>query len=353
MHGFEQVLCRSVANMRALVTGAAGFIGSHLSAFLIRNGWDVVLLDNMSYGNPRNLHFEDLGTLDVIELDVRRSDIAKMVGPVDVVFHLAGLSSLPACQENPAEAFSVNVNGTVNMLEMARIEGVKKFVFASTSAVYENEHRRPFVESADVKPSLIYSQTKAVAENVVTSYGRNYGLPGLSLRFFNVYGPNQDFLRRNPPLMGYICKALLHGEAPTFYSAGRQERDYIFVDDVLQILSDVTEHDTSNVSVLNVCSGQLASVSDIYKLFCEHFPGASQPNFAGEDGFWDSFPGLYEAQFPLRKAIVRDEVLKVSEGSNDLANRVLGWHPRVNLRDGIASVANFAKRNSSRFEQVQ
>ncbi len=337
--------------MKFLITGAAGFIGSQLAASMVRKGHDVVLVDDLSYGRIENLIFENL-KLNLIQADVRDKAIGNLLDGVDIVFHLAAISSLPACQENPVEAFSVNVEGTINLLEASRKVGVKKFIFSSTSAVYENTVDKPFSESSSINPNLSYSLSKAVAEQVINSYVQNYGLTAYIVRFFNIYGPHQDFLRVNPPLMAYICRTLAAGERPIFFSSGEQQRDYVYVDDVVRMLDMLTIAELPSGTVLNACANETASVKEIFGLLSRYFVDPQIPEFQASETFWEPFAGLFEGSNPLKREVVSREVNKVSLGSYSLAKKLLGWEPLTSLEEGTKSVASFALSNMDRFHST-
>ena len=212
--------------MKILITGGAGFIGSRVGQFYSFDN-DVTLVDNMSYGRRENLY----ENCNLIEADVRGEDFASLCYGKDVVLHFAAIAPLPDNQVKPVLSYENNVLGTLNVLESCRKAGVKKIIFASTSAVYENCLNAPFKEEPlSEPPDLIYSMSKKVCEDICLSYVKNYDMDITVLRFFNVYGPNQDHKRKQPPLMGYIVKCLIEDEQPTFYSNGEQKRDYIFVE---------------------------------------------------------------------------------------------------------------------------
>ncbi len=222
-----------------LITGAAGFISSQLSYRLYKEGNNVTLLDNFSYGHDDNLIFEDKSFVDEIyRKDIRDIEFLDKLfadKKFDIVYHLAGITPLPDCQNNPSLAVDVNVRGTVVLLELARKYGIKKFVFTSTSAVYENNKDFPSVEDKVEKPSLIYPSTKYTAEQFCKAFYDAYKLPITVLRFANVFGPHIDCLRTQPPVMGYIIRELFYGRSPILHSNGEQERDFIFVDDLIDL----------------------------------------------------------------------------------------------------------------------
>ena len=166
--------------MKVMITGAAGFIGSQLAHSLWREGADLILIDNFSYGKTDNLEFEDHSFInEIIKMDIRdKEGIGNLLesSNVDFIYNIAGIAPLPDCQTNPQEAIDVNVTGTVNLLENARKHGIKKFILASTNAIYENETEFPTSENSFKNPTLIYPNTKYAAERFCESYCRTYGM---------------------------------------------------------------------------------------------------------------------------------------------------------------------------------
>ncbi|HJD21037.1 MAG TPA: NAD-dependent epimerase/dehydratase family protein, partial [Candidatus Gemmiger faecigallinarum] len=231
--------------MKVLVTGAAGFIGGQLCHALWKRGDAVVGIDNFSYGNLDNLRFEDhdFGP-DVLRMDIRdREKLPELFEKerFDVVYNIAGIAPLPDCQSDPVEAVSVNTLGLVNLLELCRRHGVKHLVQASTNAMYENETEFPTVEDKFNAPTLIYPSTKYCAEQFCRSFAETYNMNVTCLRFANVYGPHIDCLRKQPPFVGYMIRELYYGRVPEFHSDGNQRRDYIYVDDLIDLALRVTD----------------------------------------------------------------------------------------------------------------
>jgi len=196
--------------MNFLITGWAGFIWSELWKFLLQQWHNVKILDNLEYWYRDN--FEDNETLknNFILADVRDKDFWKHLDWIDVVFHFAGISSLPECESHPDKAFDVNTTWTVNLLNAIRHSNVKKIIFASTSAVYENNPNTAIHKEDDlVRPNLIYATTKYCAEQVCKSYAQNYWMNIIIARFFNVFWPHQDFKRKYPPFTSFLMKRIL------------------------------------------------------------------------------------------------------------------------------------------------
>ncbi len=330
--------------MKILITGGAGFIGSQIGHHLEENGHYVVLLDNMSYGHEDNLTVDGKKVGEFIHADVRDKDIGQHLEGVDAVIHMAGIAPLPDCQLNPSKTIDNNVTGTANMLEACRKKGIKKFIFASTSAIYENCKITPFVEDRlESNPDLVYAVSKLQCESLCKAYASTYKMDVITLRFFNVYGPHQDFRRKHPPLMGYITKCLLQGEKPTFFSSGDQKRDYVYISDLVDLVEMCLKRSDVPGEIFNVSSGTAYSVKEIYKIFCESFGTYIEPSFESAEKFWDKYPELFSGPLPLPQERVVSEVNKFSLGSSKKVENILGWKTKVGLVKGVEAVVEYAK----------
>ncbi len=286
---------------KVAITGGAGFVGSNLGYMLDKQGYDVLLLDNLSYGHLDNLkkNKESFGTFK--KIDIRTPDLKNYFLDVDYVFHLAGISTLPVCQSEPLNSIDINVAGTVNVLEAARLTNVKRVVFASTAGVYENNTKFPCKEDDLTNPSLTYTLTKSFCEKLCHSYYKLYGLETCITRYNNVYGPNQDIHRTSPPFVAYVIKELLQNKQPVFHSNGNQKRDYVFIDDVNTLnLSCMTNSNAIN-QIFNVSSGKVFSVNEIFKIIASILKTNLKPIFRESQLFWDKYPSLFEGNYSLNK----------------------------------------------------
>lgn len=326
--------------MKILITGAAGFIGSQLAYRLWKSGEQLILIDNFSYGREDNLLFDDHSFVEeVIRMDIRdREGIAEILKnkDVDFIYNIAGIAPLPDCQTNPQEAIDVNVIGTVNLLENARRYGIKKFILASTNAIYENEAAFPTKENGFKLPTLIYPNTKYAAERFCESYSRTYGMNITCLRFSNVYGPHIDCLRKQPPFVGYMIRELYYGRTPVFHSDGRQRRDYIYVDDLIELAVKVQNH--KGFDCVNVSSNCNYSVNEMYELAKEIMDKHINAEYADTAHYWKSYPELSNGAYPIKDEILEHEVNKYSLCDNTYAKEIYGWQPRVGMKEGLQKV---------------
>ncbi len=329
---------------KILVTGAAGFIGSQLAHRLWKDGEDVVLLDNFSYGLEDNLIFDDVDFRnEILRVDVRdRKSVLDLFrdNEFDAVYHIAGITPLPDCQMDPAEAVEVNVMGTVVILEAARRFGAGKVIFASTSAVYENNDDFPSVEGHVVPPGLIYPNTKYSAESFCRSYAETYGMNVTCLRFANVFGPHIDCLRKQPPVLGYLIREFYFDRSPVLHSSGEQKRDFVYVDDLVDLA--VRVQDGTGFDVVNVSTNTVHSINEMTEITAramgkEHI----KPSYVTADNYWKKYPELYEGAYTISEKALADEVEKYTCLDNSHAREKYGWIPRVDFETGIRRTVEF------------
>jgi UDP-glucose 4-epimerase len=332
-----------------LITGGAGFIGSQVGHALAREGHHVLLIDNIRYGHLDNLIIEGKTFGTFICNDIRCQTTASVYHGVDTVIHLAGISALPINQIEPAEAYSCNVGGTGSVLEYARQAGVRRVIFSSTSAVYENNRKIPMSEVDEICPDLIYALTKQAAENLCRGFAETYNFDILTVRFFNVYGPHQDFNRTSPPFTSYLARELVAGRVPTLYNNTDAARDYVHVDDVITILKKmILSTKKFRGDIFNICSGQGFSAKEIYRQMQCISGFTSEPHFGLPDRFWDAYPQLFTGSFPLSRDRIKSEVFKNSIGDPSKTAAEFDWRASMSLRNGLTSVYEYARRHSKK-----
>lgn len=330
---------------KILITGAAGFIGSQLAYHLWKKGHELTLVDNFSYGSEDNLIFEEhVFTEEIIRDDIRNKKLMNWLFEnkhFDYVYHIAGMTPLPDCQMNPAEAVEVNTMGTVILLEAARTYGIKKFIFASTSAVYENNTDFPSVEGNVVPPSLIYPNTKYTAERYCQSYADVYGMNITCMRFANVYGPHLDCLRTQPPVVGYLIRELYYGRTPVLHSTGTQRRDFVFVEDLINLAELVQKGE--GFDVVNVSTNTTISINELAETV-RRLMGKEEIAFeyVESKNYWNRYPDLYKGAFPIAEKALDNEVNKYTQLSNAYAKKRYGWEPVTGLEAGIQATIDFS-----------
>ena len=328
---------------KILITGAAGFIGSQLAWHLLRQGREVVLVDDLSFGYESNLLADGKPFAQLVKLDVRSPELHGLMDDVDCVFHLAGISALPVNQSEPDRAISINVAGTANVLEAARRHGVRRVVFASTSAIYENNTRFPCREDDDVSPLLIYSLSKWQAERLCESFSKLYNMEIAITRYYNVYGPHVDIYRKSPPFVGYIVRELLLGRVPILHSNGEQSRDYVYLDDVNAINLACMNEKAASGNIFNVASGQAVSVNEIYDIVARIIGTSIKPEFVAASKFWEKYPDLFTGPYGLQVHYLEKEVDKFTLGDAAKAENLLGWKPKIPIEDGMRHTIDYTR----------
>ena len=338
--------------MKAMITGAAGFIGSQLACRLWKEGCKLILIDNFSYGREDNLIFDDHDFRpDILRMDIRdREGIASLMkdGDVDYIYNMAGIAPLPDCQSDPQEAIDVNVIGFVNLLENSRRYGVKKVIQASTNAMYENETEFPTREDSFRVPTLIYPNTKYCAERFAESFCRTYGMNVTCIRFANVYGAHIDCLRKQPPFVAYMIRELYYDRTPVFHSDGTQRRDYVYVDDLVDLALAVRSG--TGFDAVNCSSNQNYSVNEMYAIACRLMGKDIAPEYASDAHYWENYPELFEGAYQIRESILTDEINKYSLCDNAHALRQYGWSPKIGMEEGLRRVIRYESALLARLE---
>ena len=327
-----------------LITGGAGFIGSQLAYKLYKLGETITIIDNFSYGKEDNLIFDDCDFRnELIHMDIRdKQEIEGLFAKknFDIVYHIAAITPLPDCQTEPQAACDVNVTGTVNILEASRKTGVKNIIFASTSAVYENNEKFPLKESDDVSPSLIYPVTKYTAEQYCRAYCKCYNMDITCIRFTNVYGPHIDCLRKQPPVAAYIIRELYYDRAPVLHDTGEQKRDFIYVDDLLNLA--VLAQTGTGFDIVNASSFQAYSINDMFTIIAQFMKKESiVPQYREPSHFWKHYSSLYEGFYTISEDVLKHEVTKYTLLDNSKAKQKYGFEPLIGFEEGLKHTVDY------------
>jgi UDP-glucose 4-epimerase len=297
----------------ALVTGGAGFIGSHLVDRLLRDGWHVRVLDDFSSGREANLAAAG-EAVEVVRGDVCDAPLLERCARgVDVVFHQAAVASVPRSVAEPLRTHAVNATATLLVLEAARRARVRRVVFAASSAAYGNDPALPKVETMPPSPLSPYALQKWVGESYCGLYAALYGVETVALRYFNVFGPRQDPESEYAAVIPRFVTACLAGEAPIVYGDGEQTRDFTYVADAVEANVLAADAPEAAGTVVNVAGGRRVSLNEILALVAELTAARVRPR--------------YEA---ARPGDVRDSVADLGR-----ALAVLGFEPAVDLREGL------------------
>jgi UDP-glucose 4-epimerase len=297
--------------MKTLVTGGAGFIGSHLVDRLLKDGHEVVALDNFSTGRPQNLaHQKNHSYLQLVEADItNRDQIAPFFEGIDWVFHLAALADIVPSIQHPDRYYWSNVVGTFTVLEAARSVGVKKFLYTASSSCYGIPDSYPTPETAEIRPQYPYALTKNLGEQTVLHWGRIYQLPIVSLRLFNVYGPRSRTSGTYGAVFGVFLAQKLAGKPFTVVGDGTQTRDFTYVTDVADAFVTAASSGINN-EVFNVGSGNTYAVNQLVSLL------------GGEVVHIPKRPGEPDCTFADTSKI----------------QRMLGWKSKVSFEAGVQEI---------------
>lgn len=306
--------------MKALVTGGAGFIGSALARALVAQGHDVRVLDSFLTGR-RDRVPEDT---DLVEGDLRDSGVVeKACRGVEVVFHQAALRSVPKSVDEPVISAECNIMGTLNVLQAAAAAGVERLIYASSSSVYGADAHIPNREDHDPRPASPYAVSKLAGEQYCGVWTHLKGLPTVSLRYFNVFGPGQDPESKYSAVFPAFIAALLRGEAPEVHWDGEQGRDFTFVDDVVAAnLAAALSSGAADGEAINIAGGRSYTVNQVLKAV-EKFLGKS----------------IDPVRTPMRAGDVRTTLADVSK-----AEELLGWRAEVDFEDGVERTVEWFTR---------
>ncbi len=307
-----------------LVTGGAGFIGSHIADTLVKRGDAVRVLDNLTTGKKENLA-SILTRIEFVEGDIRdAATCARAVKGMDCVFHEAALASVSRSVEDPLLNNAINVTGTLNMLLAAREAGVKSFVLASSSAVYGDDQTMPKVEGREGKLLSPYAVSKLVDEKYAQAFHAPHGMNAVALRYFNVFGPRQDPFSQYSAVIPLFITKILRGERPVIYGDGKQSRDFIFVESVVQANLAASESAAAAGEALNVASGVGMSVN----------------------GLLDAVNEVLGTKVEAVHAEPRPGDVRHSTADISKARRLMGFAPGMSFKDGLKETVAWYKKRS-------
>jgi len=295
-----------------LVTGGAGFIGSHLAEELVRRGETVRVVDSLITGRRHNL--SHLPAVEFMQGDLADFDVAKRaVAGMDYVLHQAAIPSVPRSVQDPITSNRANIDASLNVLAAARDAGVKRVVYAGSSSAYGNTPTLPKIETMPTAPLSPYALQKLVAEQYCQMFTQLYGLETVTIRYFNVFGPRQDPSSPYSGVISLFISALCEGRQPKIYGDGEQTRDFTYVANVVDGVLRACHAPAASGEVINVATGGRISLNQLFRTVCDLLGASIEP--------------IYE---DVRAGDVRDSQADISK-----AQRLLGYHPVVRFEDGL------------------
>lgn len=295
--------------VNVLVTGGAGFIGSHIVKQCIKHKFKTIVLDNLANGKKENVH----PAATFYKMDIRSAELSDLFiqEKIEYVFHLAAQIDVQSSLEKPIYDASVNILGSLNILEASRKNQVRKVIYSSSAAVYGEPLYLPVDENHSPNPQAIYGLSKLVVEKYLKMYQHLYGLDYSVLRYSNVYGPRQEITGEGGVVAIFINK-IINGEKPIIYGSGQQTRDFVFVDDVAKAnLLSVTK---GSGSIINISTGRRTTINELFRLIAKLSKSTIEPVFKEE-----------------RAGDIKDSSLDRRK-----AKELLGWEPETSIDEGLA-----------------
>lgn len=310
---------------KILVTGGAGFIGSHIVEKLLELGYQVKVLDNLSTGKQENIDlFKENSNYEFIKGDVTNfDDCMRACEGVNAISHQAALGSVPRSIAHPVASHASNVTGFINMLHAAEKSGIKRFVYASSSSVYGDEKNLPKVEDRIGKPLSPYAATKLTNEVYADVFAKTYGMEPIGFRYFNIFGPRQDPNGQYAAVIPLFAKALINNESPYINGDGEQSRDFTFVANAVQanILGLTTTSPDATNQVYNIALGERFTVNELFQ---------SIQQLLNKD--------IEAIHREPRPGDVRDSLADISK-----AQKLLGYQPTHKFGDGLPITIEYFK----------
>jgi len=300
--------------MRILVTGGAGFIGSHLVDRLIKENHKVIVIDNLTTGKEENINPQaEFHNLDIYDFE----KIKPLFEKIDFVFHLAAISQILVSIKDPVETSKVNILGTINVFKAAIEAKVKRVIFASSSSVYGNQEKLPLKENMRPNPVNPYALQKLVGEQFAKLFTKLYGIPIISLRYFNVYGPRININSDYSSVIGKFLKQKAEGKPLTIFGNGEQTRDFCYIDDVVDAtIKAIKSKKLKGGEVINIGSGKSYSINYLADLI-----GGKRKYLAPREGD-----------------------VKHTQADIALAKKLFTWQPKVSFEEGLRRVKEWFKK---------
>ena len=306
-------------NKKVAVTGGLGFIGSHLVERLNENN-DLVIVDNQSSGNIKNIQDLDFSRIDTDFGDITRVNLERIFEGVDYVFHMAAVTSVPQSVKDPMRSNEVNITGTLKVLEAARKCGIKKLIFSSSSAVYGETEILPISEKNPINPLSPYAVSKTTGELYCNVYSEIYKLPTISLRYFNVFGPRQDPNSQYAAVIPIFIYKIINNESPIIYGDGEQTRDFVNVEQVVD--ANILAAKSKKTGSYNIGLGKSTTINQLFDSIKESMGKDIEPVHEDE-----------------RAGEIKHSVANISKAKS------IGYSPKEDFKEKLAETVDWFKIN--------
>jgi nucleoside-diphosphate-sugar epimerase len=310
---------------RCLVTGGAGFIGSHVTRGALERGYQVRVLDDFSTGHRKNLA-EIAAQIDLLEGDIRNpAAVREAVAGCEVIFHLAALGSVPRSVDDPAGTHDVNITGSLNILMAARDAKVRRIVYSASSSAYGDTPTLPKREDMLPQPLSPYAVSKLAVEHYLAAFYNCYGLQSVSLRYFNVFGPRQDPSSTYAAVIPAFVSRMVRGQRPIIFGDGEQSRDFCYIENVVNANLLAAEAKQTQAEAMNIACGERITLNEIVKLLNASLGTRIEPEYR------ESRPGD-----------VRHSLADLA-----VAKRVIGYEPKIMFADGLKRAIQWYRTNAT------
>ncbi len=330
--------------MKILITGGAGFLGSEIVEKILNlKNADLTVIDNLSRGYRQRIN-QNIHKIKFIKADVCKLNELKL-SKFDWIIHSSAIAPLPDNQCNHYNSIVSNIAQCGSIIDFCIKSGTKKIIFFSSSAIYEKEVKKPFVENITKQPVLMYSTSKYLAEKYFDSIARSYKINIVSLRLANIYGRKQDYFRKQMPFLGYLIKNTLSNKKMTLYAKGDYKRDYLFIDDLINLIFKILAYKkfSNKHYVFNVGSGNAYSVLDFLKIIDKITGIKPKVVWGNKSNYWKKYKDLYFSKIKFNKKLIKEEVEKKVFLNSNKVKSFFRWSPKTNIEMGLKECIDYAK----------
>lgn len=331
--------------MKILITGGAGFLGSEIvNRILNFKNIDLTVIDNLSRGYRERLK-KNIKKIRFIKADVCELNNLKLP-KFDWIIHSSAIAPLPDNQINHYNSIVSNIAQCGSVIDFCIHSGTKNLIFFSSSAIYEKELKKTYAENITKQPVLMYPTSKYLAEKYFDSVASSYKINIVSLRLANIYGRNQDYFRKQMPFLGYLIKNSLNNTKMTLYAKGDYKRDYLFIDDLIELIFKILKYKRFNYKhyIFNVGSGNAYSVLDFLKIFSKITGIKPNVKWGNKGNYWKKYKSLYFSKIKFDKKLIKEEVEKKVFLNSNKAKTFFKWTPKTNIEMGLNECINYAKK---------